>query len=234
MQDLDAAKRDLAAGTIAVNTDIIVPIESLGSRLSKSGPIMVGVDISQRMVDLASLPCNKYSLLTCGHLVDALTSLSDAICDAPTDPSAVIEKLEIVLAADTFIYVGALGLVFQHVAKLLKIGGIFAFSTEHIVEEGSGVDGERQSLYTVEYRFDDDSGEAASTVTKEGVTSGQDKGYTLQDGSARFSHRASYIAALAKRCGFTVSARERHVLRSESSIPIPGMFYALTLDASDR
>lgn len=216
MDGLEAAKRDLTAGLIRINTDAIVPVQALGARLPASSPAMVGVDISLRMVELASLPCNNYSLLACGHLIDALRSFNNVFYGNIDRSTASVDKFDVVLAADTFIYVGALGAVFREVARLLKRGGIFSFSTEHIAEDDNEVNNSVDS-----YIFDE-SGEVSGPT-------GSDRGYRLQEGSARFSHRASYINALCARCGLALIAREAHTLRSESSVPIPGMFYLITL-----
>ena len=41
-------------------------------------------------------------------------------------------RFHLILSADTFIYVGVLGRVFETVTNVLHSGGIFAFSVEHM------------------------------------------------------------------------------------------------------
>jgi hypothetical protein len=62
----------------------------------------------------------------CISLQDTLVAASGA-CN-----SEVVSKwpFDLILAADTFVYVGALGNVFQAVRDCLRVDGLFAFSVE--------------------------------------------------------------------------------------------------------
>ena len=76
---------------------------------------LTGVDVSARMIQLAQRR-NIYDQLVVGDYVHYL--------------SARHEPCDLVLAADVFIYAGDLVAVFRAVARLLRRGGLFAFSLE--------------------------------------------------------------------------------------------------------
>jgi predicted TPR repeat methyltransferase len=76
---------------------------------------LVGVDLSARMLDRARA-LRLYDQLDQAHIAEWL-----AACD---------ERFDLVVAADVFIYVGALDAVFAGVASVLDAGGVFAFSLE--------------------------------------------------------------------------------------------------------
>ena len=67
----------------------------------------------------------------CFSLQDTLDATSEAC------KSEIPNKwlFDIILAADTFVYVGALGKVFQTVRECLNTGGLFAFSVEVLQDE---------------------------------------------------------------------------------------------------
>lgn len=83
---------------------------------------LAGVDLSSKMVVKASARA-VYDELEIGELTDALRKREEA--------------LDVVLAADVFIYVGELDSVFQAAANALRPAGIFAFSVE-VINAGKG------------------------------------------------------------------------------------------------
>jgi predicted TPR repeat methyltransferase len=82
---------------------------------------LVGVDVSSAMIHQAQRR-QVYDELVLDEVVHYL--------------NARPQPLDLVLAADLFIYVGDLAEVFAAVARLLRAGGLFAFS----VEAAEGVD----------------------------------------------------------------------------------------------
>jgi predicted TPR repeat methyltransferase len=82
----------------------------------------VGVDLSPRMLELAQQR-GGYTRLVLQDLDEFLTG------SRPREYRAV-------LAADVFIYVGALSRTFREVARVLSPGGLFLFSVELIEGEG--------------------------------------------------------------------------------------------------
>lgn len=90
-----------------------------------------GVDLSQPMLERAAR-LGVYDRLDCADLVEHLSR-----CD---------EQHDLVLAADVFIYVGELGPVFDGVMRVLRRGGLFAFSVE---QAGDG----QASVLTTQLRY---------------------------------------------------------------------------------
>jgi predicted TPR repeat methyltransferase len=77
---------------------------------------IVGVDLSEKMLALANAR-EVYTALHHREISTYLATVADKSVDA-------------VCAADVFIYIGALEGVFGEVARVLRSGGFFAFSTE--------------------------------------------------------------------------------------------------------
>lgn len=102
----------------------IVSISEFADSIPLEGSVVAGIDISSKMVDLASAAANNYSILTCGHLEDGLKAFAL--------PARKQSQLDIVTSADTFIYVGALDRVFDLLGQCVSTGGLVAFSTEHL------------------------------------------------------------------------------------------------------
>ena len=94
----------------------------VGVALTGAGVELVGIDLSERMLEIAGTR-GVYARLEKSEIVDALARQPQGSFDA-------------VFAADVFIYIGDLSAVFPAVAKALAPGGIFAFSVEGL-EDGS-------------------------------------------------------------------------------------------------
>lgn len=82
---------------------------------------LAGVDLSQRMLDKARAT-GLYDRLACADIVSFLAQESAAF--------------DLVVAADVFVYFGDLSEVFAQVARVLRPGGAFCFSTETCDGEG--------------------------------------------------------------------------------------------------
>ena len=82
-----------------------------------------GVDLSSRMLEKAR-QTGLYAGLHHGHLTEFLTHRADGEAD-------------LVVAADVFIYLAALGPVFAEARRVLKPGGLFAYTVQS--HEGDGV-----------------------------------------------------------------------------------------------
>jgi predicted TPR repeat methyltransferase len=87
----------------------------VGQQFRRLAGGLTGVDVSPRMIQWAQRR-NVYDQLVLGGYVDYLSTRQ--------------EPCDLVLAADVFIYAGDLVAVFQAVARLLRPGGLFAFSLE--------------------------------------------------------------------------------------------------------
>lgn len=148
---------------------------------------MVGVDLSPKMVAKAQAT---------GHYTEARVQDGHAALEAE-EPGA----LDLLLAADAFIYVGALEPCFAAAARALRRpGGLFAFSIEALV--GGGGHEEEED--------DDDSDEGFRLVL-----------------SGRYAHTPAYVERLAAQHGLGLRTTEAVVVRQEVGEPIEGWIYVL-------
>ncbi len=97
---------------------------------------LIGIDISARMLQWAERR-KIYDKLVLGDYVRYL--------------SARREPCDLVLAADVFIYSGDLVAVFQAVARLLRLGGLFAFSLEAAQQADYFLQPNRRYAHSLEY-----------------------------------------------------------------------------------
>lgn len=180
---------------------------SLDEALTQSGPTMIGIDISQRMVDIA-LEKGGYDYGEAGDLSDVLQRIIQLSSGSST-------LLDMVIAADTFIYVGALGDVFASVHKVLRPNGLMMFSTEDLDSSPMRVDHGNSVAATI-----DDKSENGNEIA------GAIPGWGCQLlKSARFAHSHRYIEALCERHCFRLIAHKSIVLRTEETIPLNGNLY---------
>ena len=175
-----------------------------------SGAFMAGVDVSSRMVDITRAG-GCYHSLACCDLQAALGTFRGS-------------ELDLVLVADTFIYVGALGSTFAAVRRALRRGGLFAFSTEDL--EASPM---RSPPPMAECRGDSPlavtvPGHAEDSEDIPGAVPGW--GAALLT-SARFAHSVRYIEELAAMHSLQVLRRKEVVLRTESTVPLAGQLFVL-------
>ncbi|MEO6410265.1 MAG: methyltransferase domain-containing protein [Burkholderiaceae bacterium] len=96
-----------------------------GALLAERVERLVGVDLSAGMLEQARAT-GVYASLLQADLVEHLRA---------TD-----ERHDLVLAADVFIYVGALKPVFEQVARVLETGGLFCFSAECASDEARDIE----------------------------------------------------------------------------------------------
>jgi len=103
----------------------------LGCGTGLCGPLLrpfcdrlAGVDLSEGMLAQAATR-NVYDALTKAELVAHLASTN--------------ERYDLLVAADVFIYVGALGPVFAGAARVLERDGLFAFTAEACTDEARDV-----------------------------------------------------------------------------------------------
>lgn len=188
-------------------------LEALRAVRARGGGFMAGVDISAKMVEITRRT-GHYDALACGDLHEALEAC------APGDGH---RGLDLVLSADTFIYVGALGAAFAAAKRALGKDGLLAFSTEDLdaspMRVGAAADG---SLSGVEGAAGGEGGNGGERDEIEGAVPGW--GAQLLS-SARFAHAHAYIQRLSVRHGFEVAATRQITLRTEGSVPLAGRLY---------
>lgn len=115
--------RQLAAAVMAHTVDAALDILDLGCGTGKCGVALaqrkghlVGIDLSEKMLSLARAR-GLYDDLHLSEIHQWLRS----------SPAA---RFDLVIAADVLIYIGAVSEIFREVARVLRPGGCFAFSTE--------------------------------------------------------------------------------------------------------
>lgn len=202
VSERDARLNALDEGAGSVPASALSDLSCLRSVLEKPS-FMAGADVSMKMVEI-SVKSGTYHALGCCDLHDALGVFQGA-------------ELDLVLAADTFIYVGALGRTFAAVLRALKRegrGGLFAFSTEDLDESPMRLPSPQPGTRKDEEDDDDIPGAVPGW------------GAALLS-SARFAHSGVYIERLAERHGFSVVGRRRVVLRCEATVPLAGQLFLL-------
>lgn len=168
-----ATALDLGCGTGL----LAVPLERWVDRLD-------GMDLSQAMLEKARA-LGRYDRLEQGDIVEHLQR---------TD-----RRYALVVAADVFVYLGALEPVFEGVMRVLEPGGVFAFSVE-------AADGE--------------NGPGAPAAAA--AAAGPERGYVLRS-TLRYAHAERYLRSLAESFGLQVCATRRHALRQDHGATIVGL-----------
>ena len=98
-----------------------------------------GVDLSAQMIEVARGK-GRYRTLEVADLRAALA-----------DPAAAAAGYDLIVAADVFIYVGALDGIFPAVRAILPAGGLFAFSVEHLDGEGYVIQPSSRHAHSEDY-----------------------------------------------------------------------------------
>eukprot|EP01036_Dinobryon_divergens_P024196 gene24196-32623_t len=182
----------------------LLSIDQIGSFVDRSGPYMLGMDVSEKIARLA-VRDGGYSAVVVGDLLEGLRALNN------TAEEESRRAVNLVVAADTFIYVGALGAVYQEVHRALIPGGLFMFTAEELVIPSSP---------TVSSIEEDSDGDIRGAVPGWGCQ--------RQKGSARFAHSKFYLAQLARLRGFELLDERSFVLRKEGTLPVQGVALLLT------
>jgi predicted TPR repeat methyltransferase len=205
---------------------------------------IAGVDLSPKMIALCS-PSQQpqvspspplYNYLVSGDLFSLLKDILS--CSSSSTRSGV----NLVLSADTFIYVGYLGEVFSLVSRILCGSGFFAFSTEDLdsspmivpeTETETETEGDTRQNRNNDEDEDNSSPSTLSEILRYEVpsvsvesSSHPPKGVKLLK-SARFAHSTEYITALADYYEFSVLAEQKILLRKEEGVPLTGNLYVL-------
>jgi predicted TPR repeat methyltransferase len=139
-----------------------------------------GMDLSAAMLEKARA-LGRYERLEQGDMAEHL---------ARTE-----RRYALVVAADVFVYLGALEPVFAGVMRVLEPGGVFAFSVEAADGEG------------------EEPADAAP---------GTGPGYVLRS-TLRYAHTERYLRTLAQAHGLQVCATRRHALRQDHGATIVGL-----------
>lgn len=154
----------------------------LGPLVRNFTETLIGVDLSEKMVAVAH-ERNIYDELLVGDIEETLLELQG-------------RPIDVVAAADVFVYFGDMSGIFEKAAMVLSPGGIFTFTTEELLPSSNIGDGANKGA----------------------------SDYLIQN-SGRFAHRKEYLEALANTNGFSVEFYERFVPRLEYGWPIDGQLF---------
>jgi predicted TPR repeat methyltransferase len=203
-----------------------VSLEEFGRLSGISG--IVGIDISPKMIEL----CRSLQLYRSVASVDVYDALSAVLSGMQLATPGAARRLDMVIAADTFVYVGALGRLFHMVHEVLEPGGLFAFSTEDL--EASPM---RMSSSAIPDSSTTGGGNTHLVTTSEAGEKDEENKWEIPGAvpgwgaellrSARFGHSNRYIASLAEQYGFIIVAQISKTLRIEGSIPLLGAMVVL-------
>ncbi|KAM3576942.1 hypothetical protein VYU27_001085 [Nannochloropsis oceanica] len=177
--------------------------ESTTTVLAPSGGAMLGCDLSRKMVAKAR-ESGDYTEVRVQEMHEALRQEKAG-------------SLNMILSADTFIYVGQLDECFALVSQALRKGGLFAFSIEELMEKGRGRDGQRlaAAINTTALSPSSAKHEEDTAMVPE---------FCLMS-SGRYAQTHAYILRLLAAYGLELRAYVEVQIRKESTIPVPGKIY---------
>jgi predicted TPR repeat methyltransferase len=151
-----------------------------GMAMAGSARRLVGVDLSKKMLDKARAK-NIYARLECGDLLEVMRGELPASYD-------------VIVAADVFIYIGKIDAVVSEAARLLRVGGLFAFSVEAIEQLAGG---------------------------QPGANAHSD---FMLSHSGRYVQSSAYLERLAASQEFKVRRLLSAPIRKEKGVAVPGWF----------
>jgi predicted TPR repeat methyltransferase len=153
-----------------------------GEAFAQEARQLVGVDLSKKMLEKAREK-NIYTRLEKADLLDVMRA----------EPAAAYD---VVAAADVFVYIGKLDAIAAEAKRLLREGGVFAFSVEALENQAVAPNG----------------APVASATTGD---------YHLSP-NGRYAHAALYLAKLAAASGFKVRHMQSSPIRQEKGVAVQG------------
>lgn len=156
-----------------------------------------------------------YTHVYCDDLRSSLIRLSSSI------ERNLTKSMNLIISADTFLYVGLLGEIFSLIHQCLSLSGIFLFSTEQL--ESSPMKFIRDGTSNDNISTDKTQSEIEELKKYEPEVEFLTGAQMLTSG--RFAHNHSYVLALAEMCGFSIVSIEDIIVRTEVSVPLPGKIY---------
>jgi len=169
------------------------------------GGAMVGCDLSPKMV-LKAQESEDYTEVRLQDVHEALRQEEAG-------------SLDLVLSADTFIYVGQLEECFALVSQALTVGGLFAFSIEELMEEG------KEEKVDEHYSAEDST---TAVFHQPSVAQEEDDVMVPEfrlESSGRYAQTHAYILRLLAAHKLELRATVEVQIRKESTVPISGRIY---------
>jgi len=195
---------------------------------------LVGVDLSAEMVEHARAR-SVYDELYVEEITESLARYSNS------SDKERLRAIELMVAADVFVYSGDLEGVFQSAAKSLKKGGWFALTLERLysnktAEEEAAASADKAStaadgkdtIVDVKMEAAEDGADAPKAQEYKVSEEDLSKGWKLQL-SGRFAHTEKYVTDLAAAHSFKIVYHEHFVPRKDQGVDIPGQLLVLTL-----
>jgi predicted TPR repeat methyltransferase len=186
--------------------------DDLSAVVATTDSLMLGIDVSAAMVKLA-MEKGGYTMTACADLKQVLR-----MC-AACNPSS---HLDMIVAADTFLYVGILGEVFHLANKSLKANGLFMFSTEDLELSPMKIS---HTTSTANTEIPEETSDTISSAVEYEPPSNSNFVQLLS--SARYAHSPTYIQELATRYAFEIISEMKITIRTENTVPLPGYIYIL-------
>ena len=180
--------------------------------------IMIGIDISSKMCDI-SIETNSYDSVACCDAIAAVKTFSG-------EP----KLLDMIVCADTLIYLGPLGAFFGACSCALRSHGLFVFSIEDLEQSSmrlNGINGIPAVMTTTASISLQEGQLDGVNIDNEDIVGAVPGWGGALLSSSRYAHSAQYITALANLHGFHIKAQESVVLRTESTVDVKGLMYVL-------
>eukprot|EP00960_Hanusia_phi_P046628 757942-Hanusia_phi.AAC.2 len=186
----------------------------LGPYLRNVSTTLVGIDLSVEMLEYAQQR-NVYDMLYIGEVSTTLQLWQNK------SDTENFRQLDLITAADVFVYAGDLQPYFQSAAASLKKNGWFVLSLERL---------EKNESATEDANAAGSAAEAAGKgkgMTKYSVSDEDLKrGWKLQL-SGRFAHTRAYVVELAKQHHFQVLHHENIIPRKDNMVDVQGQLLVL-------
>ena len=171
---------------------------------------MVGADISSKMCEI-TIRSTTYSHVAC---CDAVVAVEVFVAE-----QAVQAVLDMIVVADTFIYLGPLVSFFEAGRRALKPNGLLIFSVEDV---------EKSTMRVPGLEIPREVATDAAAEERELDTAVPGWGGELLS-SSRYAHYWGYVHALCRKYQFCVLAEQLVTLRTESTLEIIGRMFICRL-----
>ncbi|EKX52155.1 hypothetical protein GUITHDRAFT_161321 [Guillardia theta CCMP2712] len=186
----------------------------LGPYLRNVSTSLIGIDLSVEMLEYAQQR-QVYDMLYIGEINSTLQLWQNK------SDTENFRQLDLITAADVFVYAGDLQPYFQSAAASLKRNGWFVLSLERLEKNESAAEDTNAAEPAAEA-----SGEAKG-MKKYSVTDADlKKGWKLQL-SGRFAHTRAYVVELAKQHHFQVLYHENIIPRKDNMVDVQGQLLVL-------
>jgi predicted TPR repeat methyltransferase len=174
---------------------------------------LIGVDLSEPMVEKAR-ERGVYDELEAADITESLQRFNNK------SDTENFRRLDLIIAADVFVYTGDMLGVVKAAAGALRRGGWFALTLERLEAPKAEADAAAAA--------EEEDANATRGVGHAVTEADLARGWKLQL-SGRFAHTKEYVAALGQQHGFKMLEHEHIVPRKDNGVDIPGHLFVLEL-----